>query len=95
MAFEIARCLRLVDEALTDYRRLTYTSGSLAAKSSRELDGNDVLLNWPPALSALEKVPSVLRNAGYRSAFMYICEAQQQHRRLLEDVPYVAGIARR
>ena len=46
VAFDIARSPHLVDDALSDCRRLTYAPGSLAAKSSGKPCGKDCVPNW-------------------------------------------------
>ena len=85
VAFEIARSSRLVDEALFYYRRLTYTQGAMAAKCEilqESLAGITVCEEsrqpYPRTPVLVEKCSAALRKAGYRSAYLYTCEAQQQ-----------------
>ena len=82
--FEIACSPPLADEAFSDYRQLTDTPGSLAAKTSRitlwkrqcaELGHQP----YPLTPVLVVKIPAVLRKACY----LYICEAQQQNWSLL------------
>ena len=92
MAFEIARSPHLVDEALSAYRRVTYTPGSQATKTLQEtLVGTTVCRTGPSALSADARLrcenSAVLSKAGCRSAHLHSCVAQQRNRRLPNNVP--------
>ena len=89
---EVARFPHLVDGALSDYRRFTYAPGSLAAKTCRETLWVRLFAELghqphPLAPVLVVKNSVALRKTGYRSVYMDNFEAQQQHSRLLEDVP--------
>ena len=80
VAFEIARSPHLVDEALSDYRRLTYTPNYFAAKTSRRTLWERLTAQlghqpYPLTPVLVEKTSAVLRKAGYRSAYLYTCAA--------------------